>query len=424
MDSQAYRPRLIDQTAKQYLSAFGAICLEGPLGCGKTRTAASLSQSEFFVQAPDGGFRNRKLAELSPAMALDGEAPRLIDEWQEVPLLWDAVRTRVNLTTLPRQFILTGSVASEARDVHNSGPGRIPCLRMRTMSLFESGDSSGEISLKDLCHGNLKRGVSANPDLYNLIRLIVRGGWPESLDLSDEDAALLTREYVSRILHSASGMNGVKRDIQKMTLLLRGLARHESTTISTRALLQEIKSIEGETLYPSTIPVYMELFRWLFLIEDLPSVPASLRSSVRIRQADKRFFSDPSLACAMLRITPDDLLQNLTLLNSLFESLCVRDFRIYVDTLGGKLMHYQDYRNRKVDAVVSLSDKEWCAFDFRLGPYEIEAAARDLLALQMRFWEDPKGVPPSLLCVVCGLGSAAYQRPDGVFVVPLTALRN
>lgn len=424
MDKQNYRPRLIDKRIDEYLSAFGALCIEGPKWCGKTWTSRYHSQSEILLGAPEGNFQNRHLAEISPALVLEGEKPRLLDEWQEVPPLWDAVRYAVDKTGAKGQFIMTGSATPNHKGILHSGAGRIAKLRMRPMSLYEAGVSSGEISLQQLCKGEVTAKLTGEISLTKIIEYVLRGGWPGSLTLPLEAAGLLPIEYIKAIIDDdVYRIDGIKRDTVKMKLLLRSLARNESTTVTNKTLKNDIKDIDDEDIDSNTISEYLNIFERLFLIENQRPFATSMRSSVRIKQSEKRHFVDPSLAAALLGATPVTLLNDLETLGFLFEALCERDLRIYAETFGGQLYHYQDYKNREIDAVVQLPDGEWCAFEIKLGANQIDAAAEGLLKLQSEFLADAKSKPPKTLCVLCGLTNAAYQRPDGVFVVPLTALR-
>lgn len=420
-----YRPRIIDQKVKEYLSAFGAVCIEGPKWCGKTWTSSYHCNSEIYIGDPAGNFQNRQLAELSPDLILDGDSPRLIDEWQEVPPIWDAIRYRVDAVAQKGLFILTGSATPNHKGILHSGAGRIGRLRMRPMSLYESGDSSGKVSLQELCSGKLTPTMTGNVDLQNLIQLIIRGGWPGSLGLPLEQAALLPMEYLNAVIDDdVYRIDGIKRDTSKMRLLLRSLARNESTTVSNRTLMRDIKTVDDEELDANTVAAYLDIFKRLFLIDDQPPFSSGIRSSVRVKQTEKRHFSDPSLACALLKATPANLLGDLETLGFLFEALCERDLRIYGESFGAVLYHYQDYREQEIDAVLELPDGNWCAFEIKLGANQIDTAAANLLKIKKQIKEDLKGKPPTVLCVLCGMANAAYQRPDGVFVVPIMALKN
>ncbi|MCM1538202.1 MAG: DUF4143 domain-containing protein [bacterium] len=425
MKHSDYKPRIIDQKVKEYLAAFGALCIEGPKWCGKTWTSSYHCNSVFYIGDPAGNFQNRQLAEMSPALVLDGEKPRLIDEWQEVPPIWDAVRFKVDETAQKGQFILTGSATPNHKGILHSGAGRIARLRMRPMSLYESGDSSGKVSLKALCAGNMEPAMTGGVELKKLIELIIRGGWPGSLGLSLEQAALLPAEYLNAVIDDdVYRMDGVRRDTFKMRLLLRSLARNESTTVSNKTLMKDMQIVEDEDMDSNTVSAYLDIFKRLFITDNQPPFSVGIRSSVRVKQAEKRHFADPSLACAMLKATPDGLLNDLETLGFLFEALCERDLRIYAESFGANLYHYQDYKNQEIDAVIELPDGNWCAFEIKLGANQIDAAAANLLKIKRQIEEEPAGKAPIMLCVLSGLANAAYRRPDGVFVVPITALKN
>lgn len=425
MDKQNYKPRIIDKQVEEYLQTFGAICIEGPKWCGKTWTSSYHANSKFFLADPSGNFQNRKLAEIDPNTVLEGAAPRLIDEWQEYPPLWDAVRYKVDQSAQKGQFILTGSATPNHKGILHSGAGRIAKLRMRTMSLYESGDSSGQISLEALCNGILTPAMTGEVDLKNLINLIIRGGWPGSLGLPLKQAALLPQQYLQAVLDDdVYRIDDVKRNTQKMRLLLMSLARNESTTATNTLLKSDIKEKDGQDIDANTVTAYLDIFKRLFLTDNQPPFAPNVRSSVRVKQAQKRHLADPSLACALLKLTPAALLNDLETLGFMFEALCERDLRIYAESFGANLYHYQDYKNREIDAVIELPDGNWCAFEIKLGANQIDQAAANLLKIKQEFEEDKKSVPPSVLCVLCGLSNAAYKREDGVFVVPITALKN
>lgn len=425
MDRTKYLPRILDAKIEEYLKVFGAVCIEGPKWCGKTWTSSYHCNSEIFMGDPAGNFQNRQLAELSPALVLEGETPRLIDEWQEVPPIWDAVRYQVDQSAEKGQFILTGSATPNHKGILHSGAGRIGKLRMRTMSLYESGDSSGKVSLEALCRGKIATALTGEVDLKNLIALIIRGGWPGAIQLPVEQAALLPTEYLNAVIDDdVFRIDGIRRNKTKLRLLLRSLARNETTTATNKTLKNDIKEVDDEDIDVETVKEYLDLFERLFLTDNQPPFSAGIRSSVRVKQAVKRHFSDPSLACALLKATPTSLLGDLETLGFLFEALCERDLKIYAASFGGSLYHYQDYRSREIDAVIELPDGQWCAFEIKLGANQIDAAAENLLLIQKEIAADPKGKPPSVLCVLCGMSNAAYRRPDGVFVVPLTALKN
>ena len=425
MKKDGYKKRLIDAKVDRYLETFGAVCIEGPKWCGKTWTSEAHSQSEIFLGDPAGNFQNRKLAEMSPEVVLDGAHPRMIDEWQEVPPLWDAVRYTVDKTGEKGQFILTGSSTPNHKGVMHSGAGRIASLRMRPMSLFESGASSGQVSLSDLCHDRLNPIMTGEVDLKFLVDKIVRGGWPANQDISEDKAMLLGTEYLEAIVKDdAFRVDGIKRDVHKMRLLLKSLARNESTTATIKKIKNDIKEKDAEDIDAETVSSYLNLYERLFLIDNQPPFSTKIRSFVRVKQGEKRHFSDPSLACAALKMTPDMLLGDLETLGFLFEALCERDLKIYADCFDASVYHYQDYNGKEIDAVIELNDGNWAAFEIKLGANQIDAAAKSLISIRDDIAKEEGGKPPKVLGVICGLSNAAYKRPDGVYVVPITALKD
>ena len=424
VNKKDYKPRLIDRTIDEFLETFGAICIEGPKWCGKTWTSSYHSNSEIMLGNPEGNFQNRQLAEMSPSLVLEGEAPRLIDEWQEVPQLWDAVRYKVDQNAKKGQFILTGSATPNHKGILHSGAGRIAKLRMRPMSLYESGNSGGEVSLKQICEGKIEAKITGEVNLKQIIDFIIRGGWPANQDTALKQAAYLPVQYIRAILDDdVYRMDNIKRDKHKMELLLRSLARNEATTATNKKLKNDMKEIDDEDIDVDTVAAYLDIFSRLFLTENQLPFEPKLRSSIRIKQAEKRHLSDPSLAAALLNASPEMLLQDLNTLGFLFEALCERDLKIYAETFGAGLYHYQDYNNNEMDAVIEMPNGEWCGFEIKLGANQIEAAAENLIRIRNDI-KNNGGKEPSSLCVICGLSNAAYQRPDGVFVVPITALKD
>lgn len=424
MNRKDYKPRLIDRQVEDFLSAMGAVVIEGPKWCGKTWTSAQHSESEFYVGSPEGNFQNKHLAELSPDKVFEGKAPRMLDEWQEVPALWDAVRAEVDRRNVKGQFILTGSATPNRKGILHSGAGRIGRIRMRPMTLYESGASSGEVSLRELCvGGDFPTRMNENVSLQHLAELLVRGGWPGNLQVPESSAGILAKEYITALLETdVYRVDETKRDAHKMNLLLRSLARNESTTASISVLKKDIGGVDGENVDDDTISSYLDVLRRLFLLDNqLPFAPAA-RSSIRIKQAEKRHLADPSLACALLKMTPQGLINDLNTFGFLFEAMCIRDLRVYANAFGAELYHYQDYKDNEFDAVVELPDRSWCGFEVKLGAHQIDDAAANLLRINAAI-KAAGGNPASRLAVICGLSNAAYLRPDGVYVVPITMLK-
>lgn len=423
MDREKYLPRLVDTQVANKLESFGAICIEGAKWCGKTWTSRYHSKSAIYLGDPSGNFQNRELTKLAPNIALEGETPRLIDEWQEVPSVWDTVRHEVDKRGKKGQFILTGSSTPAQKGVLHSGAGRIATIRMRPMSLFESKDSSGQVSLQSLFDGTFENKATPGVDLQTLIELTVRGGWPGSLGLIYEQYRLIPKEYMSSIInHDIYRLEGINRNSKKMHLLLRSLARNESTTASISTLRKDIIEYEHNDLDNDTISTYLTIFERLFLIDNQKAFSTNIRSSTRVRQSNKRHFVDPSLAIAVLGASCDDLLNDLKTFGFMFEALCERDLRLYAESLGGELYHYQDYKNREIDAIVQLDDGRWGAFEIKLGADAVDDAAKSLIKIRDAL-EAEGAKTPDVLAVLCGLSNFAYRREDGVYVVPITALR-
>ncbi len=420
-----YRRRIIDSTIEKYLTVSGGICIEGPKWCGKTWASAYHSASEFLVGDPENDFSNRMLASLQPRGVLKGAVPRLIDEWQEVPELWDAVRAEIDSRHQKGQFILTGSSTPKTKGIMHSGAGRILRLKMGTMSLYESGDSSGLVSLEDVCNGHLDMIMTGEVSLENLAYYIVRGGWPDNISVSPEKAHIMPRSYMKTIVDDDLQRldDDTEYDPHRAHLLLKSLARNESTTVSCSSLANDITDDESHKMSRNTLLKYLNALSRLFLFDNQMPFSPSLRSSLRVKIAEKRHFSDPAMAAALLKLTQKSLMNDLKTFGFFFEALVEHDLRIYADSFEGKLFHYQDYRNNEIDAVVELPDGEWCAFEIKLGAKKIDEGACSLLKVSSDI-EKNGGKPPRVKCVICGLTNAAYVRPDGVFVVPFTALKN
>ena len=415
-------PRLIDKRIENMLSTFGAVCIEGPKWCGKTWTSLGHCKSQVFLGDPTNNFQNRTLAQLDPSLIMEGNIPRLLDEWQEVPPIWDAVRYKVDQSGQKGQFILTGSATPNHKGILHSGAGRIARVKMSTMSLFESKDSSGQVSLINLFDDKQDNILTGKVDLKHLINLTVRGGWPGSLNVPTSMASELPKSYLDAVIaDDVFKLDGINRDLTKMQLLLKSLARNESTTASNRKLKNDVKEMDDD-IDVNTIAEYLNIFQRLFLISNQPAFSSNIRSSVRVKQAEKRHFIDPSLTCAILGATPEILYKDLNTYGFLFEAMCERDLKIYAETIMGKLYHYQDYNGNEIDAVIELQDGRWGAFEIKLGANQIDLAADNLLAINQEIKKDGSKAP-SVLCVICGMTNAAYKRPDGVYVVPITALK-
>jgi len=424
MDNDRYRPRIIDSILDRYLSSFGAVYIEGAKYIGKTWSAKYHSASAFFIADPEGGYRNRQYAEMDPSIVLPGASPRLIDEWQDVPSIWDAVRFEVDKSSECGRFILTGSATPNWKSISHSGAGRIGTLRMRPMSLYEMGLSSGAVSLEKLCKGEIENRILESVKLEDIVDFILRGGWPGNIGKNIENAILLPRDYINTVLNKdIYSLDSVHRDKSLMQLLMRSLARNESSTATLKTFQNDIKANGDRDITTDTISSYLDILNKLLLIDDQLPFASRLRSTVRVRQQVKRHLVDPSLSAALLGATPDSLIKDLETLGLLFEALCVRDLRIYAEAFGAELYHYLDYRNREMDAVVSLPNGEWCGFEIKLGRNRIDEGAANLLKIKKEIEKENKEKGPRMLAVICGLEGAVYKRPDGVYVVPITALK-
>jgi predicted AAA+ superfamily ATPase len=363
---------------------------------------------------------------MDPEIVLRGDTPRLIDEWQEVPPIWDAVRHSSDMIAEKGLYILTGSATPNQDGIVHSGAGRIGRVKMHSMSLFESGDSSGEISLLELFKKPWNKNVfTGKVELEHLIDLTVRGGWPGTLGINIENAMDLSKGYLDAVINKdVQTIDRKKRDVGKMRALIRSLARNESTTVSKSTLAKDMTDADDETASFPTLSDYLDVLGRLYVIEEQPAFNPNLRSSLRVGKTPKRRFTDPSLAIAALEATPEMMIGDLNTYGLMFESLCMRDLGIYAESFGGRLYHYRDGDGREVDAVVELPDGRWGAFEIKLGIDRIDAAAEGLLKINELTYGNNKSKGPAVLCVICGLSSAAYRREDGVFVIPITALRN
>ena len=420
-----YKKRIADDKIELFLKLFGAISIEGPKYCGKTWAGRYHSNSEILLHNTTGEESNNiELAKMSPYIILEGEKPRLIDEWQEATNLWDEIRIDVDKSGLKGQYILTGSSTPNRKGILHSGAGRYGKIHLRTMSLYESGDSSGKISLEDLCNNKFKEKATGEVNLRDLARLIIRGGWPANLEYSAKDSSKVIEEYINLIIDDdLYRLDGVKRDKHKVKLLLKSLARNESTTVSNMTLKKDINEIDNEDIDIDTLTSYLNALDKLFLLDNDEPFSTNIRSSVRVKQSEKRHFADPSMACSLLNIKEEDkLINDLETFGFLFEAMVERDLKIYADSFNAKCYHYQDYQDKEIDSVLELENGEWCAFEIKLGANQIEKAAKDLISIKEQIKKE-NGKEPSVLCVICGLTNVAYKRPDGVYVVPITTLK-
>ncbi len=419
-----YLPRIADKLLEERLDAKGAVLIEGPKWCGKTTTAKQKAKSFISMDRPDMTRQYQQMAELSPNTLLKGETPRLIDEWQISPNLWNAVRYEVDNRDEFGQFILTGSaVPNEFDDSMHTGIGRISKLLMRPMSLFESKDSSGEISIKDLFKGENISAINET-SLEKIAFFICRGGWPKAIGLDEKPALFQAIDYFDAIVSTdISRVDSIKRDKEKTKRLLKSYARHVGTQSSLETIRQDMLANQSDTFDQGTLYSYLDALRKIFVIEDSAAWNPNLRSKTSIRTTETRYFSDPSIATASLGMGPNDLLNDLNTMGFLFENLCVRDLRIYTDYLDGTVYHYRDKYGLECDAVIHLRNGDYGLIEIKLGGDKlIEEGAKTLKDLASKI--DTKNMSkPSFMMVLCAKAPFAYKRNDDVYVIPITALR-
>lgn len=419
-----YLPRIADKLLEERLDAKGAVLIEGPKWCGKTTTAKQKAKSFISMDRPDMTRQYQQMAELSPSTLLEGENPRLIDEWQIAPNIWNAVRYEVDNRDEFGQFILTGSaVPNELDESMHTGTGRISRLLMRPMSLYESKDSNGEVSLKDLFES---QNISAidETSLEEIAFFICRGGWPKAIGLDEKTALFQAIDYYDAVISTdISRVDSIKRDKEKAKRLLKSYARHVGTQSSLETIRQDMLANQSDTFDQVTLYSYLDALRKIFVIEDSPAWNPNLRSKTSIRTTDTRYFSDPSIATASLGIGPKDLLDDLNTMGFLFENLCIRDLRIYTDYLDGTVYHYRDRYGLECDAVIHLRNGAYGLVEIKLGGDKlIEEGAETLKDLASKI--DTNNMPnPSFMMVLCAKAPFAYKREDSVYVIPITALR-
>lgn len=414
--------RLCDADLQLALQSSGAVLIEGAKWCGKTSTASHASCSVLFMQDPDNAGSYLAMADTKPSLLLKGESPRLIDEWQMAPVLWDAVRFEVDKRAETGQFILTGSAVPSDNVTAHTGTGRISRLMMRPMSLFESLESNGAVSLRALFDG--KHDVEAMSDLSieEIAFALCRGGWPASVKLHGAAALRMAMDYVEAVInYDVSRVDGVEKNPDRVRLLLRSLARNIATTANYQTILADMEATDI-TISDKTISTYLNALRRIFVVEDLPAWSPSLRSKTAIRTSAKRHFVDPSIATAVLRTNPESILNDFQYFGFLFEAMCTRDIRVYAQTNDGDVFHYRDKSGLESDLIVRLRNGRWAAIEVKLGNKQIDEAAENLLALKARIDEDKMG-EASFLMVITG-GQYAYRRNDGVLVVPIGCMRD
>ena len=423
---KAYKKRIADEVIKKKLKGKGAVLVEGAKWCGKTTTSEELSGSVLYMSKPDNMKQNLMLAEINPSLLLEGETPRLIDEWQIAPKLWDAVRYEVDHRNEEGQFILTGSAVPASMDeVQHTGTGRFAWVRMRPMSLFESGESNGSVRLSELFQSP-EQIAAINPiNLKQIAFLVCRGGWPRATFLEDEIALEQAYDYYDAIINQdISRVDGVKRDAERVKTLMRSYARNQGAQVPNTTLKADMMANDADTLDEDTVLSYVNALKKIFVVEDMPAWNPNLRSKTAIRTSDTRYFTDPSIGVAALGLGPDDLIGDLDTFGLMFECMCIRDLRVFADALGGGVYHYRDKSGLECDAVVHLRNGSYGLIEIKLGGDQaIEHGVKTLKQLAGKIDTD-KMKSPAFLMVLTAVGGYAYRREDGVYLVPIGCLRD
>ena len=422
-----YKNRVIDRLLADKLEAMGAVLIEGPKYCGKTTTGEQQARSVLYMADPEIKDRNLTMASTNIKRLLAGDTPRLIDEWQIAPKLWDAIRFEVDHRGEDGQFMLTGSAApASTSEIFHSGTGRFGWIKMRTMSLWESGDSTGDVSLGGLFSSENEVDGTSNLEIRRIAFLVCRGGWPKASLKTNESAALIeAREYVESVCRNdISRVDDVQRNAELTLRLMRSYSRHQGAQVSVGTILADIKSNEASDTTEATVASYINALKRIFVIEDMAAWNPNLRSKTAIRSSDTRYFTDPSIAAAALGLGPDDLLDDPNTFGLLFETMAVRDLRVYAEALDGQVYHYRDKNGLECDAIVHLRNGRYGLIEIKLGGDNlIEAGATTLKKLASKIDTD-KMKSPSFMMVLTAIGEYAYRRLDVVLVVPIGCLRD
>lgn len=417
-----YLPRVVDQLVEDKLSYMGAILIEGCKWCGKSTTASQHSKSKIEFQDPDKKKDYDFINNTKPSLFLDGEKPRLFDEWQMYPVIWDSIRNDVDKTGLKGQYILTGSAKPKKGSTMHTGTGRFSRIKMRPMSLYESGDSNGKVSLKDILDG---KDISATNELEleDIASIIVRGGWPASLDIKGNNKYKVAKEYVASLIEEdVNTIDGIERNPSKMRAVLKSLARNVSTPVSNSTIIEDVKKEFIDEISRPTLDDYLNTLEKLFVIENVEATNLNIRSTIPLRMKSKLEFVDPSIATAILGLTKEDLIRDLNYFGFLFENMCIRDLKIYSELLDGEISYYRDKTDFEVDAILKMEDGKWGAIEIKLGSGYIEEAAQNLLKFKNKV-DISKSGEPVFLMVLSG-SNYSYRREDGVYVVSIGSLKN
>ena len=421
-----YKPRITDILIERKLRGKGALLIEGPKWCGKTTTAEQFSKSILYMSKPEDVSSNLMMADINPSKLLEGETPRLIDEWQIAPKLWDAVRFEVDHRENYGHFILTGSaVPPKTDEIFHTGTGRFAWIKMRPMSLYESGESTGEISLKEMFNQPEQLIATNKLNIDDLAFLICRGGWPEAVNM-DKDVALdQAFDYYNAIVNTdISRVDDVKRDPERAKRLMKSYARNQGSQTAYTVIRDDIAANDSELITDDTVYAYTNALRKIFVIEDMPAWNPNLRSKTAIRTSDTRYFIDSSIATASLGLGPEDLIKDLNTMCLFFETMCVRDLRVYAEIIDGEVYHYRDKSGLECDTVIHLRNGSFGLIEIKLGGDKlIEEGAENLKTFSNKI-DTNKMKAPSFLMVLTGTGNFAYRREDGVYVVPIGCLKN
>jgi len=421
-----YKNRIADGMLQKKLFGKGAVLIEGAKWCGKTTTAEQVAQSIIYMTDPERVEQNLQLSEINPKRLLIGASPRLLDEWQIAPKLWDAIRFEVDHRAELGQFILTGSaVPPRMDDVRHTGTGRFAWLKMRPMSLYESGESNGSVSLGDMFSHPGELDGESPLEIEQLAFLLCRGGWPRASMLPDEVALEQAFDYVDAVVNAdISRADGVRRDSERARRLMRAYARHQGGQAPLSTIRDDIAANDASSLDPETVGAYINALKKIFVIEEMPAWNPNLRSKTAMRTSDTRYYVDPSIAVAALGIGPNDLLNDLNTFGLLFETMCIRDLRVFADSLGGTVYHYRDANGLECDAVIHLRNGSYGLVEIKLGGEKlISEGAENLLKLSAKI-DTGRMKAPSFQMVLTGTGTFAYCRKDGVYVVPIGCLKN
>lgn len=420
-----YKSRIADEILQKKLKGKGAVLIQGPKWCGKTTTAEQIAGSILYMANPEDKKQNLTLADISPSLLLKGEVPRLIDEWQLAPKLWDAIRFEIDHRQEEGQFILTGSaVPANMDDVTHSGTGRFSWLTMRPMSLFESGESNGGVSLASLFTKSDNISAINDLSLEDVAYLCCRGGWPRSIFMEKEIALEQAFDYYDAVVNSdISRVDGVNRNSERAKKLMRSYARNIGSQANNETLKNDMINNDSFSLDTDTVLSYVNALKKIFVIEEVSSWNPNLRSKIAIRTSDTRYYTDPSIAVAALGIGPDDLINDLNTFGLVFENLCIRDLRVYAESINGDVYHYRDATDLECDAVIHLRNGSYGLIEIKLGgEHLIDEGAKNLLQLQDKI-DTTKMNNPSFLMILTATGKYAYKREDGIYIVPIGCLK-